>query len=54
MSIDKFLRKTYYLKTALNCNRSDPVYEDKQKLNDIEDGPEWIKELNKLITTVDG
>ena len=51
---NELLRRINYLKTALNCNRSDPVFENRQQLNDIDDGPEWIKELNKLITTVDG
>ena len=38
----------------MNYNRNDTIFETKSVGHDLEEGPEWIKELNKLISTVDG
>lgn len=40
--------------TALNCDRTDTIFEKKQPRHDLEEGPEWIKELNKFISNIDG
>lgn len=36
---------------ATSCNRSDPFYEKKKAIQDTDEGPEWIKDLNKLVTS---
>jgi hypothetical protein len=39
---------------ALNYNRNDTIYDNKKSMQDTEEGPEWIRELNKLISYIDG
>ncbi len=40
---------------ALNCSRNDNLFEKKKEVHDTEEGPEWIKELNKLVqSTMEG
>lgn len=39
--------------SALNFHQIDDVFEKKKDLQDTEEGPEWIKELNKLVTSGD-
>ncbi len=40
---------------ALSCNRNDKIFDNKKKeVHDPEEGPDWIKELNKLVSTMDG
>lgn len=42
------------LQAATNCNISTNIYDKKTTIQDNEEGPEWIKELNKLVTSTEG
>ncbi len=37
----------------MSCQNT-KVQEKSKQVHDTEEGPEWIKELNKLITAVEG
>ena len=40
--------------TALNCHRNENVLLEKKKaMQESEEGPEWIKELNELVSNLD-
>lgn len=40
--------------TALNCHRNENIIMEKKKaLQYSEEGPDWIKELNKLVSNID-
>jgi hypothetical protein len=53
-SRQQFFEYQVILKAALNVDRQDEIYEKKKEIQDTEEGPEWIKELNKLVSSVDG
>ena len=39
---------------ALNCNRTENLLLEKKKaIQESEEGPEWIKELNKLVSNIE-
>jgi hypothetical protein len=40
--------------TALNCNRNENLLLEKKKaMQESEEGPEWIKELNELVSNIE-
>ncbi len=41
----------FFFKAALNGKKEDSIFEKKKVIHDTEEGPEWIRELNKLIAT---
>ncbi len=43
-----------YFKTALSCNKNDNIIEKSKLVDDTDEGPEWIKDLNKLVTNIEG
>ena len=38
-------------KAATNYNRSDQLFDKAKSIQDTDEGPEWIKDLNKLVTS---
>jgi hypothetical protein len=43
-----------FKQAALNVDRQDDIYDKKKEIQDTEEGPEWIKELNKLVAPAEG
>ena len=46
--------KNIFKQTALNCDNDGHIFEKKKEIQDTDEGPEWIKELNKMVSSVDG
>ena len=44
----------FVFKTALNCDKAEQYFGKKKEIEETEEGPEWIKELNKFDSSLDG